>query len=1478
MMGSGLRRAVIAAVLGFFFFASTSWATTTASRPAPYPNYEVGDLASLVVSTSPPQPSAPVYMYRLKNGAPDGPQPQLVGTTDAAGRFELLNVPLPASQVGEFTREQYAVGSPSAPLSSPLAFRIDASSAPTVTRAAPFPNYQVGDTASVTVRTLPAQAGQAVYRWRLRNGVPDGAQPTLVGTTNSVGRWTLSAFLPASVAGSYSGERYAVGTTTGPRSPSTSYTIAPAPNAPTVSRPAPFPDYQIGDTAVLEIATNPVQADAPVYRWRLKDGLPDGSQPLLVGTTDASGRFTQTAPLVSGVEGSYTGERYAVGRTTNPRSTALIFTIAPAPNAPTVNRPAPFPDYQIGDTAKLILTTNPVQPNAPVYRWRWHDGRPEWPNPSQEGTTDASGRFEIEAQLAAGVEGSYTRERYAVGRTTNPRSPALSFTISPAPNAPIVSRPSPFPHYQVGDTATLTIATDPPQPDAPVYRWRLLDGQPDGSQPTLVGTTTSTGTFTQTAGLPASVAGSYTGEQYAVGRETNPRSSSLAFEIYPANPNPGVPIVERPAPFPSYTVGDTARLVLRTDPRQPNEPVYRFRLKDGQPDGPQPTLEGTTDELGRLELEALLPAEAEGIYTEEQYAVGEPSGPLSPPRSFTVSSAGPTGELRFDEITPNTMDTGVATVVTLRGENFTEKSTVRLLDETGDQFADSKLADSKSVTTGTTATVLSVTPDGREMQVEIDATYSQAVDAFGMIAVDNGSGEKAQPLRVVGPEPIVDAWRPGVTARGGTYILNLVGVHLADASILPPTGVSLQVQEQADKQVTGLLTIGDNAPLGTQVILVQGDTQTVQVPFTIEASPSPESTGTNLLLGTKAEADARAAGAPMPKLLVQPLVIGEHLRTRVDSSGTERSMSKAGCFVLSARWTLIDLTAQVAIVVDLDTGTVGAITRTLPLGGSVNLGSYVLSFSLKVDLTFNWVYCSSGFGDLVICLEYDYEIEIPGRVWRYERGTCFTLGVVQGESQGETSRLEFIGGPCAQAENDPVADGIATATVTQTACCQQDVAFEAEGISFGSPFALGFGSAVSTTPDACVANEIRIRDVSFTGDHTMLEDFLATTSSSGVVPGGSYQIDDPVWTDADGDGTPETNQPVAYTRNKRVEVELKLAIDPPLEVPLTVDLRGVGPDGIIFEANGVTLNGAEHTELIVSDLPLPNETAHYQPFGIAWSFSQGGSTYFEPIGDTEHEMYVTLADPILGLHPPYRTSIDLAVGDGFTDVAGVGAFIWNQFEGPAGVHNWQGRPLSYYPTGTAFGGCALDETDLLTGTGAGRCGSFAQLFKSVMEVHGIEVHTIVVEAKDGTRMLVKNWTYGKPSFPTDPEYKWILVLVAEPTGPGMVPPKPGGVYGDMTSGVGIPGQNSPTPSEKAHENHAIVLVPAPLATAIGAPYVDPSYGVTFADESDFETKAIDGYYSAAYGLPPLAYLVKQPVSGMNNIRFCPLATYPTCLP
>jgi hypothetical protein len=151
---------------------------------------------------------------------------------------------------------------------------------------------------------------------------------------------------------------------------------------------------------------------------------------------------------------------------------------------------------------------------------------------------------------------------------------------------------------------------------------------------------------------------------------------------------------------------------------------------------------------------------------------------------------------------------------------------------------------------------------------------------------------------------------------------------------------------------------------------------------------------------------------------------------------------------------------------------------------------------------------------------------------------------------------------------------------------------------------------------------------------------------------------------------------------------------------------------------------------------------------------------------------------------------------------------------------------------------------------------------------GVRVGTV-----DGTYMLVRDWSKATQSAPLPPFYLWNLTLSS--AGDMQPPPdltKPS-TFGDLISEETLAGQNTRPPSEKLFFSHFIVKLDAGIV-GTGGPYFDPSYGVSYADNSAFETQAIRGY-----SLPSqvgVGYPVRKPGPGAG-VCADPRLTLPACV-
>lgn len=437
--------------------------------------------------------------------------------------------------------------------------------------------------------------------------------------------------------------------------------------------------------------------------------------------------------------------------------------------------------------------------------------------------------------------------------------------------------------------------------------------------------------------------------------------------------------------------------------------------------------------------------------------------------------------------------------------------------------------------------------------------------------------------------------------------------------------------------------------------------------------------------------------------------------------------------------------------------------------------------------------------------------------------------------------------------------------LNQPSCAAQLVGTEIGDVTVRVTFQCTTTGATVTSNLVTISFNIglKVKEVSFLNGLSINKDQIGS-----ITP-----ITNPIWKDTN---APADNNPAGYVQGSTMSATVKFAIDPAPTTPVTnVTIQGNIPGLGNFTKTGVTLPAAAEVTVnnIAADTALPSgKTKFYNPMTVNWSHMADGKTCpaCTTDGSTSHLVYVTLATPTATI---YLTSLNIAVStDGASNntqaINNSWAFFGNG-KAPTDVKGWDGRPFIYYPAGIPFSGCATSIVGLLTtATGGARCGAFAEFFQNVLAMNGINSVITVVDPAVDNGMLVKSWSYSTtPTFPADPSYKWAFITIG--FNEMFPPPNPATptVYGDMTSNTGVPGENSQTPSEKAHINHAIVCAPD---TGV---FYDPSYGLTYSGAADFETQALDGYILHFPGDPTSQYHVRKS-SGLNMATFTPA----TCAP
>ena len=398
---------------------------------------------------------------------------------------------------------------------------------------------------------------------------------------------------------------------------------------------------------------------------------------------------------------------------------------------------------------------------------------------------------------------------------------------------------------------------------------------------------------------------------------------------------------------------------------------------------------------------------------------------------------------------------------------------------------------------------------------------------------------------------------------------------------------------------------------------------------------------------------------------------------------------------------------------------------------------------------------------------------------------------------------------------------------------------------------------------------LAVKEVSFTNDIAILKD---QSESESAPP-----IDDPVW-------SATKNDPVAYVSGNTMRVTVKFdVINPPANPVSGRTIEGVIENLGAFKKTGVTIpsSGTVSITNVDLDTALPSEvTQFYDPMTIVWRHMQDGGSCpsCTPDGSTQHKVYVTYATPISS--PVVLTSLHLAVSQaGATTQQQVVDKTWDQFKSNA-VQTWYMAPLLYYgddSSNTAICDPGDDGIPLLIRQNrAGQCTCFTELLLSALRVNGIGTTGTVSAVRQkalpvgAQAMLVFNWNYDVTGSNPSP-FEWSMNFPSTP--PEMQPEPPGGDYGEVTNANGKPGQNMPTPKEKVFGVHFFVRT-----TGIsGDRYFDPSYGVRYANQSDFENDAIKGWAIQDGMDPPNRLRVRETGSG-SSIGFCGVSGFnpPEC--
>src|ERR1035441_3750298 len=155
--------------------------------------------------------------------------------------------------------------------------------------------------------------------------------------------------------------------------------------------------------------------------------------------------------------------------------------------------------------------------------------------------------------------------------------------------------------------------------------------------------------------------------------------------------------------------------------------------------------------------------------------------------------------------------------------------------------------------------------------------------------------------------------------------------------------------------------------------------------------------------------------------------------------------------------------------------------------------------------------------------------------------------------------------------------------------------------------------------DACTQNcpcvpitAINIVSVEFVSDDRLLKDYTTDWQDGGTT------ISKPGW-------TPAAQFPATHTMDKPVQVKVTIEVLTKNACPETGDLRGEGPNGIVFEKKGDSFAAGQHTVTLNSTGGKVPKAVQKLAFTVNWT-TKGTSVPISP-STTSSTMYVTYDKP-----------------------------------------------------------------------------------------------------------------------------------------------------------------------------------------------------------------------------------------------------------
>lgn len=285
-----------------------------------------------------------------------------------------------------------------------------------------------------------------------------------------------------------------------------------------------------------------------------------------------------------------------------------------------------------------------------------------------------------------------------------------------------------------------------------------------------------------------------------------------------------------------------------------------------------------------------------------------------------------------------------------------------------------------------TAQLVSVNSTGTRLRASVNA-QAAGVDGFYNLIIETPTGKAAAQFRVVGPEPVIDAWTPSEPVAGRVHVLQVMGANLAGAGIVPMSSgvLILDVDSSDDHSLSGLLFVSSDVPSGALDLRIDGVGGSTVLPM--EVRPDMLSAGPET---QEVTADGTSGDGLTPSILLQNPISAysaEELASSLgirsgdlpESSAQRTDLQERNfCFSGGGRRVLRFNAVLFSLLDQLDDPLTREAINALVPGDVLRFTSLTAVLSGFLEFEFHFKFCNDGLSsDADFCVSGGISVMVP---------------------------------------------------------------------------------------------------------------------------------------------------------------------------------------------------------------------------------------------------------------------------------------------------------------------------------------------------------------------------------------------------------------------------------------------------------------------------------------------------------------------